>query len=243
MRFATWNVAHQAKRHRQIPESIGAALGSFSADVLVLTEYVANDTHAPFLQALARAGLSEIRTSSYVKGENQVLIASRYPMESGTVTGPNITPATRPNWLHVHLPAKGVDVVGVRAPMFKLGENRRTYWEWFEQTVPRLTDAPTVLLGDLNTDPARIKGCGGKQLAHLSALGWHVVTPATGWAFQGKTGHTSRIDHGIVSPGCTAGAAEYCTSCGGVSLAGAPRAGYSDHAVLRFDVSFPPAAA
>jgi endonuclease/exonuclease/phosphatase family metal-dependent hydrolase len=243
MRFATWNVAHQAKAHRQLLESIGTALGALAADVLVLNEYVANDTHGPFLAALDRVGLKHVQRSGYVHGENQVLIASRYPLVPGNVIGPDITPATRPNWLHAHIPQLGVDVVGVRAPMFKVGKNRREYWDWFEKTVPTLTDAPTVLLGDLNTDPTRTRACGGAHLARLGALGWKVVTPASGWAFQGKTGNTSRIDHGIVSPGCIASGAEYCTSCGGVNLAGAPRNGYSDHAVLMFDVSIPRASA
>jgi endonuclease/exonuclease/phosphatase family metal-dependent hydrolase len=243
MRFATWNVAHQAKPHRQIPEAIGTALGSLSPDVLVLTEYVANETHAPFLQALDRAGLSHVRTSSYVRSENQVLVASRHPLEAGTVTGPDITPATGSNWLHVRIPNMGVEVVGVRAPMFKVGANRRQYWDWFEQTVPTLTSAPTVLLGDLNADPSRTRACGGAHLARLGAMGWTVVTPVSGWAFQGKTGHTSRIDHGILSPGCSASAAEYRTSCGDIELAGAPRRGYSDHAVLQFDVRLPIATA
>jgi endonuclease/exonuclease/phosphatase family metal-dependent hydrolase len=240
MRFATWNVAHQTRRKKELPERIGTALGSIGAEVLVLTEYVANDTHAPFLAALGRAGLSHVRTSTYVQGQNQVLIASRHPMEPGTLTGPaDNTSPTRSNLLHVEIPEAGIEVVGMRVPMFKVGQDRQRYWNWFERTVPTLTASPTILLGDFNADPARSRACGGAHLARIEAKNWKVVTPANGWAFKGKTGHTSRIDHGIVSPGCTFSAAEYCTSCGDVALAGAPKEGYSDHALLRFDVSIP----
>jgi endonuclease/exonuclease/phosphatase family metal-dependent hydrolase len=240
MHFATWNVAHQTRRHRKLPEQIGQALGSLGADVLVLTEYVANDSHVPFLQALAKANLPHVTTSTYVQAQNQVLIASRYPMQPGTLTGPmDNTPPTRSNWLHVHIPKAGADVIGMRVPMFKVGKDRQRYWDWFERTVPTLTSVPTVLLGDFNADPARTRACGGAHLVRLESRGWKVVTPSSGWAFQGKTGHTSRIDHGIVSPGCVTSNAEYVVSCNGQALAGAPKRGYSDHALLKFDVGFP----
>ena len=84
MRFATWNVGHQTRR-KALPERIGAALSQLGSDVVVLTEYVYDDAHSRFLAVLKGQGLVCWLVSDYVAHQNQVLIASRFPLERGGI--------------------------------------------------------------------------------------------------------------------------------------------------------------
>ena len=61
------------------------------------------------------------------------------------------------------------------------------------------------------------------------------MTPAEGWSYMGKKGHTSRIDHGLLSPGLVAKETWYVAEADGVVLAGSHPPAYSDHAVLVID--------
>ena len=193
MRFLTWNLGHQT-RPKPLPASIGSALAKLSPDVVVLTEYVYDDSHRPFLDALKEQGLAHRLVSDHVLRQNQVLIASRYPMERGGITcAVGLSDATGPNWLHVRL-ATGVDVVGFRRPMFKA-----------------VTRAVTKYRE------------------------WQLVTPRTGWSFQGKTGLCSAIDHALVSRDFQIMEAAYTPHVPGCTFAGSSDA-YSDHAVFRFEL-------
>ena len=235
MRCLEWNVAHQTRR-RPIPAAAGVALADLAPDVVVLTEYVADESHGEFLGILKAAGLSHIEPSGYVPGQNQVLIASRWEWEVGDSSPPDFSSATVPNWRHLRLAEPGFDLIGLRVPMFESGRVRREYWDWFEGSVLAMRDRPTVLIGDLNADPGKARRVGGRHLARLTTQGWCVASPVLGWSFVGKTGLTSRIDHAILSQHFRQDSElRYIAEWNGFRFAG-PRE-YSDHAVLCVDVS------
>ena len=235
MRILGWNVGHQTRR-KPIPVMAGQALVSLEPDVVVLTEYVADESHGDFLRTLRDAGLTLIEPSPYVRGQNQVLIASRWGCEVGSSIPPRLSAATAPNRLHLRLPTPGFDLIGLRVPMFKVSRLRKDYWDWLEGAVLAMGSRPTVLIGDLNADPGRARRVGGAHLGRLSAQGWRVATPAAGWSFVGKTGRTSRLDHAILSHHFHKDSeSRYIAERSGFRFAGVRE--YSDHAVLCVDVS------
>ena len=229
MRFLTWNLGHQT-RPKPLPASIGSALAKLSPDVVVLTEYVYDDSHRPFLDALKEQGLAHRLVSDHVLRQNQVLIASRYPMERGGITcAVGLSDATGPNWLHVRL-ATGADVVGFRRPMFKAVTRAVTkYWEWLGTAIEPLSVGPAVMLGDFNAVST------SRFLRRPVTNGWQLVTPRTGWSFQGKTGLCSASDHALVSRDFQIMEAAYTPYVPGCTFAGSSDA-YSDHAVFRFEL-------
>jgi hypothetical protein len=228
MRFVTWNVGHQTRR-RPLPVGLANALAELEPDVVVLTEYVSDDSHAPFLGLLKQRGLSESCRTEPVKGQNQVLIVARNPLTTdNTVRCTELSAATVPNWLHVC--ASDVDVVGFRVPMFNgIRRGRTRYWEWLQTTLASLANRPSVLLGDFNATRSF------PPLSKIVADGWQLATPSDGWSYRGKTGTSAAIDHGLVSRHFRVVEASYMEKQGTVCFAGVSGA-YSDHAVLRFDV-------
>lgn len=120
MRILEWNVGHQT-RQRLLPATAGAALVSLHPDVVVLTEYVADQSHPGALRPKA------------------------------------VSPAAVPNWLHLRLPTRGCDLVGLRVPRFNEPGAREQYWSWFEETVLAMRPESAVLIGDMNADPSRAR--------------------------------------------------------------------------------------
>jgi hypothetical protein len=207
---------------------MATGLCDLSPDVVVLTEYVHDDSNAPFLTELENAGLRHCRVSTYVEGQNQVLIASRSSINIGAIScNVGLSHATAPNWLHVHSPE--LDIVGFRRPMFK-GVPRAVsrYWEWVSRSVEPLLNSSTVLVGDFNA------GVRSRAVRRLKDIGWQVAT-GNGWSFQSKTGEVTSIDHALVSPDLTIVDAAYELAIGDCAFAGTSVA-YSDHAVLRVDL-------
>ncbi len=228
MRFLTWNVGHQT-REKTLPIDAALALGTLHPDVLVLTEYVFSRTHIGFFETLAAGGLPHGASSAYVPRQNQVMIASRFPLARGAVVcDVNLSAATASNWLHVK--TDGIDVVGFRRPMFKgVPQGISRYWEWFGKAIAPLVGGSTVALGDFNARrdlPA---------LSPVLANGWQLATPDDGWSFRRKVGSEFAIDHALVSPALRASSATYHREAGGYVFAG-DKSGYSDHAVLCIDV-------
>jgi hypothetical protein len=228
MRFVTWNVGHQTRR-KDLPVRYATGLSGLNADVIVLTEYVHDPRHDDFLAALGSAGYTT-RVSTSVPKQNQVLMASRRPMRAGNIECCDVSEATRPNWLHSTI--DGIDVVGFRVPMFTSVPRgqRRSYWDWLGMALDSAKGRATVLLGDLNAATTY------RPLKAVVAKGWALATPADGWSFRGKRGHTSAIDHGLVSSHMRVSGAEYIPSWKSCSFAGGLES-YSDHAVLRFDAN------
>lgn len=227
MRFVTWNVGHQTLR-KPLPTKYAHALGELEPDVLVLTEYVAHESHGDFISTLSDHGLNQVVTTDYVPRQNQVLIASRHELTRGTVECCELTPATVPNWLHVSLD-DGLEVVGLRVPMFRIPGGRALYWQWLRGVLPSLAGRPCVLLGDFNASPKY------RPLKSIIADGWQLVTPDTGWSFCGHMGKTAAIDSGLVTRHFRPIDATYIQSGGGCCF-GCTEGSYSDHAVLAFQV-------
>ena len=239
MRFAAWNVAHQI-RQRPFPADVLRAFLTLAPDVVVFTEYVPGPDHDRVVTDLAEAGFLGIHISDRVERQNQVLVATRMASERGSWAAPPIRPQVPPNFLHVEVPEQDLQVVGLRIPMFVSGDSagEHLYRDWIRDQAPAWGAHPTVVIGDLNTGPHRARSWQWRSLESFAEEGWSVVTPGEGWSYMGKRGHTSRIDHGLLSSGLVAKEVRYVAEADGVVLAGKHTPAYSDHAVLAIDVEF-----
>ena len=236
MRIATWNIAHQI-RQRLFPSEVFQAFLSLDPDVVVFTEYVPGPNHDRAVADLADAGFTGIHISDRVERQNQVLTATRMASVRGSWAAPPIRPQVPPNLLHVVVPELDLQIVGLRIPMFVLGDSagEHLYRDWIRDQATVWGQHPTMVIGDLNTGPHRARSWQWRSLESFAEEDWSVVTPAEGWSYMGKKGHTSRIDHALLSPGLVAAEARYVAEADGVVLAGKHPPAYSDHAVLVVD--------
>lgn len=231
MRLLTWNVAHQA-RPRVIRPELARAIASLAPDVVVLTEYVVGDSHAGFTDALRAGGLSQTCVSARARGQNQVLIASRLPSEEGEIRAPALAPQVPPNLLHVRLRTIGLELVGLRIPMFAAAAQKWAYWDWLAAAAEQLRGRRCVILGDFNADPTRPGSASGVRLRQLAAQGWTLALPPRGWSFRTHAGRESRLDHALVSASLGPVHSRYVVDRGGFHFAGAHKNALSDHAAL-----------
>jgi endonuclease/exonuclease/phosphatase family metal-dependent hydrolase len=133
------------------------------------------------------------------------------------------------NFLHVKLPAAGMEVVGLRAPAYETSAELKAYWEQLAALVRSTFERRIVWIGDLNADPDTPSRIGGRHLAELERQGWQLPRPSGPWSFVKGT----RIDHVLLSPSVPFVSAEYVTSIGGLDVASNDRAArVSDHAAL-----------
>jgi endonuclease/exonuclease/phosphatase family metal-dependent hydrolase len=239
MRISAWNIAHQTRKKR-IPRAAIDALVALAPDVLVLTEYVPGPDHARAVADLREAGFTNIHITDRVERQNQVLLATRSPSHVGDTTPPSSRHQVPPNLLHAVIDTPRLHVIGLRIPMFVRGDTQgeHEYREWLRAQAPTWGRQPTVVIGDLNADPAIARSWRARLLASYADDGWSIASPAHGWSFMGKRGHTARIDHALLSPGLTARDAQYVTEAGECVFAGRDGA-VSDHAVLVVEIELP----
>lgn len=237
MRFVSWNLNHRALP-RAIPEWVVPALAYQEPDVVVLTEYVEGPGHTVFVEELANIGLETAFSTRYVKGQNQILIATRGSLRPGSLEAPPMTPAVPPNFLHVGLD-EGLDVVGFRMPAFTGAERpvKRQVWEWLISALAPLRDKPAIILGDFNTAPGDSRAYCGDCLDAFIASGWRHVLPTSGYSWRhAQSGTERRIDHAFVTGGLIA-RAEYSWDFRQLAGSDSTRVGLPDHAMLIASVS------
>jgi hypothetical protein len=237
MRFAAWNVAHQI-RLRPFQQQVLQAFLSLGPDVIIFTEYVPGPDHERVLADLADAGFAGIHVSERVERQNQVLLATRLPSSVGAWVAPAIRPQVPPNLLHVVIPELELNVVGLRIPMFMSGDSasEHEYRGWLREQADDWGEHSTVVMGDLNAGPHRPRSWQWRSLKSFAAAGWSLVTPAAGWSYMSKTGHSSIIDHGLLSPGLSCVESMYVTDADGIVLSGRHPPAPSDHAVFVMDI-------
>jgi hypothetical protein len=96
VRILNWNLNHRAAR-RPVPRWISEAIAQQHADVVVLTEYVTGPDHERFVGELAAIGLPHVAKGERIGRENEVLIAAREPLATGTIQAPAIHPSVPSN--------------------------------------------------------------------------------------------------------------------------------------------------
>ena len=122
-------------------------------DVPVLNEYVHGESRAAMLPGREGIGLSEVSMSPRILGQNQILIASRSPQNSGDLAGPMTTSVATVNFLHVA--AAGIEIMGMRAPAFTNHTQLEEYWQETERLIMATMARRVIFIGDTNCDPER----------------------------------------------------------------------------------------
>lgn len=235
MRIVTWNVGFQT-RSRPFRDGTAEALAAFDADLIVLTEYVAHDSHRSSLEKLADLGLRHTLGSDRAPSENQVLILSRWELTRGQVCGPPIHGSVPSNVLHARVPAVGIEVLGIRMPdLSKFPKIRRAWWDWLEAEAAECVSRPFVIAGDFNTDTTYSKARCGERPAKMVAAGWRHAAPVDGASFITLRGAGKRIDHAFMTRHFSIMHSHYVTESGGYRLLGKPAEALSDHAALLVD--------
>jgi exonuclease III len=237
MRLVSWNLAHQCREDPISPQFF-EAVRLLAPDVISLNEYVHGPSRREMIESLAHLGLRHLEVSHRQNNHNQVLVASRFPLERGELTGPlTANLGGESNFLHVRIPAFGVQLVGVRVPSYT-GKALHDYWIKFVHIVQSCAGRPIVFMGDLNTDPEQPRRVTAKYLLQLESQGWSIPRPEGSWSFISKTGISTRIDHAVVAGALPVTGARYVATAGSVWLAAPNRLdAVSDHAPLVLDLA------
>lgn len=235
MRLVAWNLNHRT-RSKPIMPAVAEALIALEPDWLVLTEYVAHDSHTAFIDRLADFGIRYACVSDDAPRQNRVVIASRWEIHPGTIRLA-IDEAVPSNVLHVVAPTCGMEAFGLRLPDYsKRPAIRRAWWTWLAATAGTAVDRPFILAGDFNTDASYPKARCGERLEQLAQSGWQHAAPADGASYVTLMGLERRIDHAFVSRHFRVAEARYVTESAGHPLIGKPAEALSDHAALLIDV-------
>jgi hypothetical protein len=115
---------HRAKE-KDIPNDMAEAISSLSPDVVVLTEYVHGLSCKTFIKQLADNGFLYHVKIERVPGENQIFVAANTVLENRNILIPeDIGKSTPSNVLHVRLPDKGFDILGMRIPCYSNSKSK-----------------------------------------------------------------------------------------------------------------------
>jgi len=236
MRLVAWNLNHRT-RSKPIVPGVAEALLALEPDWLVLTEYVAHESHETFFDRLATAGIHYVCVSEHSAKNNRVVIASRRPLVPGAIQAPAVDEAMPSNALHVACPADGIEILGVRLPDYsKYPPLRRGWWDWLTMTADSVVDRPFIIAGDFNTDAGYPVARCGDRLQRLVDSGWRHAVPAEGSSYWTLNGLGKRIDHAFVSRHFRVADVRYVTESAGQRLVGKPSVALSDHAALALDL-------
>jgi len=236
MKLVTWNVNHRT-RPNPIPELVPEAIKALGPDVLVLTEYVRGLSHDLFVARLFDLGMKYVLMSPEVRGENSLLIASCRRIVPGKIIAESIAPSVPYNFLHVELPDDDLQVIGIRVPDYsRTPRIRRACWDWLCSVAADVISSSTIIIGDLNSDPAYPKSHCGDRFAKLVEDGWQLALPKDGASFWTPSNHSVRLDHAFVSPHNRIVSSRYVAEIDDLVLANKRKPSLPDHAALEIEI-------
>lgn len=236
MKLITWNLNHRT-RPKLIPDLVPEAIGALGPDLMVLTEYVRGPSHDSFIARLFDLGMSNVLMSPEVQGENSLLIACRRRVVPGEIIAPPIAPSVPYNFLHVELPEDDLQVIGIRVPDYSRKPRiRRACWDWLGSVAGEVISSPTIIIGDLNSDPSYPKSHCGDRFAKLVEGGWQLALPADGASFWTPSNHAVRLDHAFISPHNRVISTRYVADISGLVLANKRKPSLPDHAALEIEI-------
>lgn len=239
MKLLTWNINHRTC-NKKIPYHMAEAIASLTPNVIVLTEYVPGSSHKIFIEQLESYGFTYHVISKRALKENQVFIAANTALEYGSIIAPTDIDKSLPsNALHVRLPEKKFDILGLRLPDYsKLPKIKRQCWDWIQNIAAKNIDFPFVIMGDFNTDPDDSQAKCGNRIKQLKDDGWQHSMPRSGASYWAITnGNGRRLDHAFVSRHFDVLAAEYISELGNYVFAGQKSEAMSDHAALLIEIN------
>lgn len=241
MKIISWNLNHRTLEKPISPDVVRFLIES-GADLICLNEYVDGPSRRAFEETLIKAGFANKFLSPRLGNNNQVFIASKLPARLGDIKAPDLTDAATTNFLHIQLGESSIEIVGLRAPAYKLASERNAYWAQLGAIIRAASSRNIVFVGDFNYDPFLGATRGAATIDFNLGGDFSIPNPEGGWSFISIDGQkTSRIDHVLTARGLRARSAEYLTEFNGIQLAGSKEAAaITDHAALVFNLERAP---
>lgn len=238
MKIISWNLNHRTLE-KPIPSSAVAFFKAYSPDIISLNEYVDCESRSGFRQDLLELGYSRQFVSPKIGNHNQVFIASKIDMRLGDIAPPDFDGSSITNFLHVKLVDHELELVGFRAPAYKLLKERNDYWKQISGIVSGLGERKIILLGDINYDPFSGVSASTPEIRFTLSSAFKIPNPGGEWSYISIDGkNKSRIDHAIVSDQVHVSDVKYISIFNDIVLAGSKNdKAITDHAVLSLTVS------
>lgn len=246
MRLLAWNINHRTT-NKDIPKQMADSIAALEPDIVVLTEFVPGESRASFLAELTGYGfcnqlvsdkvpIENLKSGDFRIGrENHVFIASRLSCKAGYTTAPLIESSVPTNFLHVVLEEDGLNIFGIRIPDYsKQLPIKRACWDWLISMADKNRDVPSIILGDLNTDPNDTVAKCGNRIKMLEDQGWQRASPIETSSFK-SNGRC--IDHAFVTHHYKITSAQYIASKGNYIYMGNDANAMSDHAALILEIT------
>jgi len=237
LKIIAWNLNHRT-HEKKIPVEVGQFIESYSPDVVTFNEYVDGPSRRGFYRELKELGYTHIEVSEPTAGNNQILACAKEPMVRGSLTPPQYDSAAFSNFLHIRLPDRNLDIIGIRAPAYRSRREKDAYWQEVAEIVGTSESKQVILLGDLNFDPFAGIASSAPKVGFSRLPGYYLPNPVGDWSYISTNGErSSRIDHAIVSDSIGITEAAYLSEWENIVLAG-PKdsAPVTDHAVLSLTV-------
>lgn len=239
MKIISWNLNHRTLE-KPIPSDTLRFFIEAKADLICLNEYVDGPSRRSFEAALNDAGFTHQFLSPRLGNNNQIFIAAKLPVFLGDLKAPDLTDAAITNFLHIRLADSSIEIVGLRAPAYKLASERQAYWAQLGAIMRAASSRNIIFVGDFNYDPFPGAARGAAAIDFNLGGNFSIPNPSGAWSFMSIDGqNTSRIDHVLVARGLCAESVRYLTEFNGIRLAGSKNtAAITDHAALVFDLDY-----
>ena len=237
LKIISWNLNHRTIE-KPIPNEIAMFFEEYKPDIIALNEYVDGESRNEFKQELTELGYFHQLLSPKVGRQNQIFIASKNEITLGDIHAPDFTDPAKTNFLHVTMEETDLELVGFRAPFYKLASERNAYWKQVSEKIAGVSKRQILFLGDINYDPFKGASNSAPEIEFDLAGSFRIPNPEGEWSFISIDGkNKSRIDHAIVSDGVNVSNVKYLTVYNGITLAGSKSdSAITDHAVLSVDV-------
>ena len=189
------NLNHRTRPKPILPAMIDV-ISELDPEIVVFTEYVDQGEATKLKVMLGAVGLEHQAVSEsdeYRPGRwhNQILIASRKPIEFSAVpsSGPDVMSRTNTLMAKTY----GIHISGIRVPAYEQLADWYPYWEWLNDALEG-----DLAIGDFNADPGRAKKKDRVIDALVAHGGWVRPDIEGEWSYRGSNGTQSRVDHVLV---------------------------------------------
>ncbi len=196
-----------ATRPKQLPRSVLETLRGVGADVLIFSEFVDQKFSEETRRSLGDFGylnsmVSDVCEYSPGRWHNQILVASAFELKSRRTytNGPDALGAT--NTLSFEV--LGLDVTGLRIPMYRTSREWNAYWDWIDDCV-----FGDIVIGDVNCDPQRGNRRDSRLTRFVELRDAELVTGDNPPSYVGKNGTFSTVDHAVMRRGIFVHSASY----------------------------------
>ncbi len=192
MKLVSLNLNHRTHA-REVRAGLLEKLSSLEPDVICFNEFVSGPKNQDLPHRLTDLGFAHQGSSRkyrYSAGRfhNQILIASRTPIESVVHYETGMDDAANSNVLTVI--TREIAITGFRAPAYKLSREWDAYWDWAGKSL-----SGDVLIGDFNIDPVRARKRDRAAETITNQNAWQMCNPKGDWSYKSTTGVTACLDH------------------------------------------------